>query len=394
MKKLFIFSIICLFAVSFISAEANEMSKVNNELSFKLLKEVMSEDENSFIAPYSITSVLSMLHSGAGKSTKNAMSEAMNLKTKKPYKSLRKLDATLKANSSDKFNIMTANSIWLDNTIKPRWGFRRVMKKYYKSEIHHVDFQKRYESARLDINKWVEEKTMDKIKDLLKPSSITPTTRFVLTNAVYFKGQWKNKFDPANTRKRDFRSYMPMKNNEQVDMMSDESKYSYYEDKLVQMVSLPYINEKSSMLVILPKDKGDGSLRTFNELLKSVTLEQLYTKKSEMKSRKTNVMLPRFTNTVRYSLKEKLTDLGYSNIFSSQADFTKINKREQLVIDDIIHKTFIEVNEEGTEAAGATAAVARTISMAKQFNANKPFIYLIVDDETDTILFAGTFVKP
>ncbi len=394
MRKLFIFSIICLLAMSFLQAEANEISKVNNELSFKLLKEVMSEEENSFIAPYSITSVLSMLHSGAGKSTKKAMAEAMELNTKKPYKSLRKLDSDLKANSSEEFKIMAANSIWLDNTIKPRWGFRRVMKKYYKSEIHHVDFQNKYESARLDINKWVEEKTMDKIKDLLKPSSVTPTTRFVLTNAVYFKGQWKTKFDPAETRKKDFRSYMPMKNAEQVDMMADESKYNYYEDKLVQMVSLPYINEKSSMLIILPKDKGDGSLRTFDELLKDTTLEELYAKKSEMKSKKTRVQIPRFSNTVKYSLKNQLSELGYSNIFSSKADFTKITKKEQLVIDDIIHKTFIEVNEEGTEAAGATAAVARTISMAKQFKADKPFIYLIVDDETDTILFAGTFVKP
>ena len=394
MKKIILIAIISLFSISAIFAEANEISQSNNELAFKLLKEVISEDENSFIAPYSITTVLSMLHSGSGKSTKAALAEAMNLQTKKPYKQIRKLESLFAKNRSENFKIMSANSIWLDNSIKPRWGFKRVMKKYYKSEIHFADFEKKYESARLDINKWVEEKTMDRIKDLLPPTSLTPTTRFVLTNAVYFKAQWKKKFDASRTSEKDFRSYMPMKHEEKVKMMSDESKYSYYEDKVVQMVSIPYINGKSSMIVILPKDKGNGELRTFDELLKDVSLEQLYAKRNEMKSRKIHLQIPRFTNTISYSLKNKLNKLGYSNIFSNMADFSKISKREQLVIDEIIHKTFIEVNEEGTEAAGATAAIARTISMPKQFNADKPFIYMIVDNETDTILFAGTFVKP
>ena len=248
--------------------------------------------------------------------------------------------------------------------------------------------EKNREKARQAINRWTEERTAGKIKELIKPNVLTALTRLVLTNAVYFKGQWASRFDPGETRPMVFR--LPGGTKAEVPMMRQRAKFNYAEDGGTQVLEMPYAGERFSMVIILPRDEdGLGALE------KNLTEEWITAVLRRLKPVEIEVFLPRFKVEGAFTLNEKLEALGMVDAFDDvKADFTGMAPRRGLYIAHAVHKAYVEVDEEGTEAAAATGIVMGIKSMPLVFRADHPFLFFIRDRRSGSLLFWGRLVDP
>lgn len=246
------------------------------------------------------------------------------------------------------------------------------------------------EKARNEINKWVEDRTNQKIKELIQKGDLTSLTRLVLVNAIYFKGKWKYTFNKKETKEIPF--FVDEKRTSKVPMMHQVNDFNYYEDKDLQAIELPYSGDELSMIVILPKE------RTLSKLEKNLNYTLLDKISTNMAKEKIEVYFPKFKIEKRYILNEPLIKLGMSDAFDDMlADFSGMTGSRDLYISKVIHQSFIEVNEEGTEAAAATAVImsGKSISLGpKIFKADHPFLFFIIHKPTNTILFMGRFIEP
>jgi serpin B len=256
-----------------------------------------------------------------------------------------------------------------------------------------VDF-KQAEQARKTINSWVEEQTDQKIQDLLPPGVLNADSRLVLTNAIYFKARWEHEFSKSATKDAPF--HLAARQQVMVPTMQRQARLRYGESGDVQVLELPYVGYQGlSMLILLPK-KIDG----LTDLEKALTSENLQKWSAGLKSRPVNVHLPKFKMTSDFDLADLLSSMGMSLAFSDNADFSGMSAEEPLAISAVIHKAFVDVNEEGTEAAAATAVAMRFgAAMPRpeepiEFRADHPFVFLIRDSRTDAVLFLGRLVNP
>jgi serpin B len=287
-------------------------------------------------------------------------------------------------NQDRKYKLKTANALWMQNNFTFLEEFKNVNNEYYGAEIRNLDFMYETEESRKIINKWVEDKTENKIKEILK--ELDPSTRLVLTNAIYFKGDWEYEFDKEDTTEGDFYTKNTVK---KVDFMIQEEKFDYGETEELQILKLGYKGGNMSMLILLPKENF-----SINNI--KLDLDSLE-KYRDLDKAKVVVKLPKFKFKQRNILNSILIKMGMRDAFSSSnADFSKMSSKD-LHISKIIHQSYIDVNEEGTEAAAATAVIIE-ISAAelarKEFNANKPFIFLIQEEQTGEILFMGRLNEP
>jgi len=242
------------------------------------------------------------------------------------------------------------------------------------------------ELSRKIINTWVEEQTNNKIKDLIPQGMITPLTRLVLTNAIYFKGTWAIQFDPTDTKKQDFR--VNSEKTVQADMMSlTEEEFNYTETDDLQILELPYKGDELSMLILLPKEN-------LNKI--ELTLENLEQWRSSLRERELNIYIPKFKFETKYFMSKDLKEMGMPTAFGEGADFSGMTGDKKLFISQVIHQAFVEVNEEGTEAAAATALtmVESAVTKPTLFKADHPFIFIIQQKETGNILFIGRVNDP
>jgi len=356
----------------------------NNQFALELYLELKDEKDNIFFSPYSISTALAMTYEGARGQTAKEIQSVFhfpeNDSIRRPsvaaiYNQLNKKDA--------KYNISTANALWIQKDYQILNEYIGTIEKYYFGKAANVDFKGATEEARQTINNWVENKTNNKIKDLFPKGSLMPLTRLVLTNAIYFKGNWVKQFDKKETREEDFRVSpnitvkVPM-------MRRTNTKFNYTGTEELQILEMPYEGEELSMLVLLPKNN-------IKSLEKSLTLERLNEWKGRLREEEVNVFMPKFTFTTKYTLNENLMKMGMPTAFSGAADFSGINGRKDLFIDKVIHQAFVDVNEEGTEAAAATG-VAMADSMPPIFKADHPFIFIIQERGTGSILFLGRVV--
>jgi len=247
------------------------------------------------------------------------------------------------------------------------------------------------EKARKTINDWVAEKTKDKIKDLIPKGILDALTKLVLTNAVYFKAEWSEQFKKNATEESDFFTFG---DTVRVDMMNQKKRFNYMENDELQFIEMPYKGGDASMFVLLPKKK-DG----LREIEKKITWTDIEKYTQSLQSKEVEVFFPKFKMSLEYELSELMKRMGMSDAFSKAADFSKMTGNKQLYISAIIHKTFIAVDEEGTEAAAATAVVMRMKSLPppqdyEVFIADHPFFYFIKENNTGTVLFAGRVVDP
>ena len=369
-----------------------------HDLYLRLEKTASAEGENIFFSPFSISSALAITYEGAHGKTADEIRSVYYF----PENSSRMREgfASLNAgiNSKDAgYTLSTANALWAEKTYTFLPEYIGIAEKYYAANTTNLDFIGQPEASRQTINSWVEDQTNNKIKDLLPPGSINPITRLVITNAVYFKGTWQKQFDANKTSDASFRK--PDGTTITVKMMQrtdEEAIYPYAENADLQVLSLPYTSTSRkglSMIVLLPKG---NDLSVIDPYLDPVNLSALIQSES---SRRVMVYFPKFKIETRYSLPKTLGAMGMPTAFSDSADFSGMDGTKMLYISDVIHKAYIDVNEEGTEAAAATAVVIWVKAVASEepvpvFRADHPFVFLIQDNNSGEILFAGRVTNP
>ncbi|MGB9721867.1 MAG: serpin family protein [bacterium] len=366
----------------------------NNYFCFNLYKNLAEKETgNIFYSPFSITMAIAMVFEGANGWTAEEMQDVFHFPedSKIRQESFFSLYQQLnKKNVRYKLNI--ANALWVQKDYTLLQKYLKTIEKYYDGYAKNVDFIGATEQARQTINKWVEGKTNDKIKDLFPPGSLNSNSRLVITNAIYFKGTWVKQFDKKLTTEDDF--WTTETKSVKVPMMrrtDPEAVYNYAETENLQILELPYEGDDLSMIVVLPNEKNLALIE------KDLSIEKFEQWKALLSPVRVEVYLPRFTFRTRYNLTANLSMLGMPNSFAPHCDLSGIDGTKNLYIQSVVHQAYIDVNEEGTEAAAATGVVVGITSVGPRipvFRADHPFIFVIQDKNTGNILFIGRVVEP
>lgn len=390
-----VFAIALLMGAAFVheagAADATTTAKSNNAFAFSLLNQVEGGEENFACSPLSIWSALTMTSAGAEKETLAEMRKVLHLPENADVHE--QVGAwTRELSASEKVEIRIANRLWGNKALPFKDSFLKLTEKAYGAGLETVDFANQPDASRARINEWVAQETRDRIKDLLKPEDIKPDTRLVLTNAVYFKGKWLRPFDANSTAPRTF----TLATGKTIDAksMRKSMPLPYMENTDLQAVRLPYQGKTTSMIVVLPR-KADALLKAglFGEDQFNVVITAL---KSEPQ---VVVELPRFEVSARLALENTLAAMGMARAFSDDAEFGALSK-ESLKIAKVIHQAWVKVAEEGTEAAAATAVTMMPTGALlpptepKLFLVVRPFLFFIIDDKTNGVLFAGRVMQP
>jgi serpin B len=365
----------------------------NNEFALDLYRSLnKGEGENIFYSPYSIFSALSITYEGSREKTAEEIASVLHLPEEDVLRS--GFGALYnQINKEKEYELNTANALWAQKDYPFLEEYIDVIRQSYGGEVTNLDFVRETEKSRETINEYIEEKTNDRIKDLIPQGILSPLTRMVITNAIYFKGKWKLEFDKEDTRELDF--YLTSENSVKTEMMfmkPEEEKFNYLETEEIQVIELPYQGEEVSMFVFLPK----GDIEIIESELNSEKLKEY--KEGMIKTEMDGIYLPKFEFDTKYFMKETLISMGIdSAFFYGKADFSRMDGTKELVIDDVIHQAYVGVDEEGTEAAGATAVIIGLTSAPsneKIFMADHPFIFIIQENKTESILFIGRVSDP
>jgi serpin B len=385
----------------------DEVIEGNNQFGFEFFNKVNEEnqDENVFFSPYSLYSAFTMVYEGARSETAEEISSVFHfpsLETLRPNFASVYNDIN---SGSDKYELRTGNALWVQKDYQLLEEYLSNVERYYGGKASNLDFVNEPEKSRETINTFIEEQTNNRIEDLIPKGVLGAMTRVVLTNAVYFKGDWVWEFDEKDTRDMDF--HISLNETVQTPMMNmepAEAEFNYADLNKLKILELPYKGEKLSMLILLPKqgqsyDVETGKSISYNYTLDDIELsaQKLEEYKSEMKETKLDkISLPKFEFETKYFLVDTLKEMGMPSAFGN-ADFSGIDGTKNLVISDVIHQAFVKVDEKGTEAAAATAIVMKETSamiQRNEFIADHPFIFLIQDKETGNILFFGKMKNP
>ncbi|MCK4555225.1 MAG: serpin family protein [Candidatus Aenigmarchaeota archaeon] len=375
--------------------DVNSVVNANNQFAFDLYSEFKDEEDNVFFSPYSISTALAMTYEGAKGETAKEMQTVLHI----PEDSTIRMPAFARIyneiNKGDKkYKLSTANALWAQKDYGFLNEYTNNVEQYYGGKVTNLDFVGDTENSRQTINKWVEDQTNDKIKDLIPQGVLNALTRLVLTNAIYFKGTWAMQFDEKNTVDEEFTTSSGQTS--KVPMMSltgDDAKFNYAETNEAQILEMSYDGDELSMLILLPKENNLGA---FEEALNSEKISEF---KSMFKEQRVDVYIPKFKFETKYFMVETLKNMGMPTAFTGAADFSGMDGTKSLYIAEVIHQAFVEVNEEGTEAAAATAVLMeRSSSFNKPkipiFRADHPFIFIIQQKSTGNILFLGRVSDP
>ena len=345
----------------------------NNELGFKLLAEVEAdENEKTFISPTSLFAALSMVYNGAAGETKEEIAKVLQAEGIS-VDDLNEANASLLSmldKDSKQIQLSIANSIWLNEDFHFQKDFADNTKAYFNAEIDEVDVLDNASAKK--INDWVKQATNDKIEDMVE-EPLDPDLVALLLNAIYFKGDWTYEFDKALTENHPF--YLRDGTTKEVPLMNLYEELAYMENDDFQAVALPYGDGEMSMKVFLPKE--DTSLEAFKQTL---TSENWAAWETQFTFQEGTVLLPKFQLEYETVLSDSLKKIGMATAFDGRADFAKmIEEKEPLVISEVKQKTFIDVNEEGTEAAAATSVAVELTSAPMEtpfyMEVNRPFFH-------------------
>jgi serpin B len=364
----------------------------NTAFALDLYARLAKEGGNLLFSPYSVSVALGMTYAGARGNTEAQMSRALHfaLPQERLHPAFGALQGKLRAiQQKGAVELAVANALWAQERYPFAEAYLELVKKQYGAELRSADFTREFEPARLEINRWVEMQTKEKIRDLLAPGALDPLTTLVLVNAVYFKGDWAHPFDRKATESAPF--FVAVDKTTDVPLMHEERRLGYFETDSVQVLELPYAGGDLSMVVLLPK-RTDG----LSELERSLEPAKLAAWIAALDERQVSVYLPRFKAESQFELKATLAAMGMPDAFGSSADFTGMSPTGELFISLVVHKAWADVNEEGTEAAAATAVVMARVSFEEPtvFRADHPFIFLIRDTGTGSILFLGRVAEP
>jgi len=389
------------------------ITKGNSEFALALYEKLRDRKGNLFFSPYSISTALAMTYAGAKGETEKQMATVLHFPT------LRMVDSQASGESAIEKKTLTQEQfaqsfakvikdlnargekgnyqLWVANALWGQQGygflkeFLALMENNYGGQFFEVDFAGATDATRKKINAWIEKKTNNKIKDMIQKGVLNSMTRLVLTNAIYFKGNWASQFNKALTKDAPF----TLLNGEKLDvpMMHKKAKFGYTQTDDIQVLELPYVDDELSMIILLPKQVEE--LGGLEETLNNENLSQWL---SKIRKREVSVYVPRFEMTSQFSLASVLKSMGIKDAFSREADFSGMTGERDLYISAVIHKAYVDVNEEGTEAAAATAVAMKMTAIGPSqtliFRADHPFVFLIHDNQTGSILFMGRVANP
>lgn len=373
----------------------------NNQFAVDYYSKLKSKNnDNIFFSPFSISSAFAMTYEGAKGQTAEEMRSVFYFPEDSNLRRTEYATIFDEINKGDKkYKLSSANALWAQQDYQFSRDFFSDVEKYYGGKATNLDFNKDPEGSRVTINNWVENQTNDKIQDLIPMGAIQPMTKLVLTNAVYFKGEWVKQFNKNDTKEENFRtSNSGTVKAQMMQRTDDEAIFNYAENNNLQMLEMPYSGDELSILFLLPKNDN------LTELESMLSTKNISDWKNDLEEQRVKVYIPKFKFETKYSMVDDLEAMGMSLAFSDFADFSGMTAtgKKDLKIDQAIHQAFVEVNEEGTEAAAATA-VAMVLRAAHGplkepkipiFLADHSFIFLIQQKSTGNILFIGRVVNP
>jgi serpin B len=375
-------------------------NRFDRDLYMKLANDPQYAGNNIFFSPFSISSALAITYEGARGTTADEIRSVFHFPAERATlrEGFSRINAGINTGDAN-YALNTANALWAENTYAFLPDYISTAWRWYSANVTNLDFIGHLEASRRTINSWVAGKTAGKIQELLPAGSINSETRLVITNAVYFKGNWRTQFDANETQDADFR-VSPQKT-VKVKMMQrtgGDAVYGYTETADLQVLSMPYAHGSGSglsMIVLLP---GNDSLAAAEAALDPQNLSAL---EQRAYSQRVMVYFPKFRVETEYSLRGTLASMGMPTAFTNAADFSGMDGARDLYVSSVIHKAFVNVDEKGTVAAAATAVgMSRITSLIKKpvpvpvFRADHPFLFLIQDNNTGAILFAGRVTNP
>ena len=374
--------------------DQSALSTGNNAFAVDLYSQLSRKPGNLFFSPESISTAFAMAYAGASGQTATQIAATLHftLPPDRLHPAMGALIAGLNAPHAG-YQLSLADALWAEKDFPFLPAFLKLTNDDYAAGFRPMDFKSAPDATRTTINHWVEQKTNDKIKDLLPPGSVKPSTRLVLTNAIYFKGDWQTPFLKTNTHDEDF--HLSSTQTVKAPLMHLETRLGYLKGDSFQAVSIPYKAGELSMIVFLPNaiDGLPAFEQSFTEANAKQWLAHPYA------STKVILTLPKFKMTSQFELSQALTALGMKDAFHSAADFSAMTGNRDLFISAAIHKAFVDVNEEGTEAAAATGIILSANAVARPeppivFRADHAFLFLIRDNKSGSILFLGRVTDP
>jgi serpin B len=374
----------------------------NTAFALDLYTQLRQEDGNRFLSPLSISTALAMTYAGAEGETALQMAKTLHfaLPPDQLHAAFHRLLAELQGRNTTRIGsketadiqLLSASALWSQSGERILPDFQKRIEVNYKGGLYPVDFRNAADEARRTINTWVEEQTREKIKDLLKPGQVSPQTRLILTNAIYFKAFWATPFSNEQTQPADF--HVSPRDQVRVAMMHRIDRFRYLDESAFQAIELPYKGETLGLMIVLPK-----AIDGLTPLESSLTPERLETWTKRLATRRVQVSIPKFKLTDEFELSRPLVALGMPLAFQpGAADFSGMTGTRDFNLSAVVHKAFVEVEEKGTEAAAATGVVAVTAAVIATpppvFRADHPFFFLIRDIRTGSILFLGRLTNP
>jgi len=374
------------------------LTEGNSAFAFNLYQELRKKGGNLFYSPYSISVALAMTYAGARGDTAEEMAATLQflLEQDRLHPAFNWLDAELasrgegaQGKDGEGFRLNIVNAIWGQKDYGFLSTFLDVLAENYGAGLRILDFINETEKSRLAINDWVSDQTEDRIKDLIPQGAIDVLTRLVLTNAIYFNAAWKYPFDEDMTADGPF--YLLDGGQVTVPMMQQIQSFGYTDGEGYQAVELLYDGDELSMVILLP---ASGNFEAFEEGLEAQQISDII---SDLQLAQVTLTMPKFEFDSEFSLKDTLAEMGMPAAFSEAADFSGMTGTRDLCISAVLHKAFVSVDEAGTEAAAATAVIVGETAVPGQsveVTVNRPFIFLIRDIETGSILFVGRVLNP
>ncbi len=379
-------------------ADLSALVDGNNKFAVGLYQTLKSGEGNLFYSPYSISMALAMTYAGAKGTTAQQMADTLyfTLSQDSLHTTFNGLDQQLasrgqgaKDKEGQSFKLNIVNALWGQKGYQFLSQYLDLLAQNYGAGMRLLDFRNAPDASRLTINKWVADQTKDKIQDLIPPGAIDTMTRLVLTNAIYFNAAWATAFDKGATQ--DDKFYLNDGSSVTVPMMHESESLGYAEGSGYKAVELPYDGNELSMVILLP-DSG-----TFTQFENALTADKYGSIIQGLAAKRIALSLPRFKFDSSFSLNQALSTMGMPLAFTDQADFSGMTGNRDLSISDVIHKAFVSVDESGTEAAAATAVIMRATSMPlspTEVKVDHPFIFVIRDIQTGTVLFIGRVLNP
>jgi serpin B len=351
-------------------------------------------DANLILSPFNIATALSMTLGGARGSTATEIAAVLHQHYDPAYDSdlaALVLDLTTAGNAGAN-ELLAANGLWVQKGLAIQPAFQKTLANQYRAPLAPLDFAANAEGAREEINRWTGQHTKDKIKDLFPPGSINGQTRLVLASAIYFYGKWQFPFLTSRTQPAGFT--LQSGTSTETNFMNQTTHFNYTETPSSQILEMPYAGTGIAFDVLLPKAPGG-----LGDLERSLTPDSLTAWLGSLSSRNVQVTLPKFRVEAEFSLRHALSTMGMPVAFTDHADFSGIDGHGKLAISEVMHKAFVDVSEQGTEAAAATGLTMRATAMRAPeptvvFRADHPFVFLIRDTRSGVILFIGRLSNP